>query len=232
MARWPDSLALVFDVDGVIVDSNVLHTETWDQYVRRYGRTLPEGFGRNIFGRHNRDIVRDLFGPGLTPEEIDRHGAAKEALYRERMKPLLKEHLVPGVVEFIERHAGWPLAVASNAEAANVNLVLEHSGLRRFFRAALDASQVSRPKPDPEIYLRAAELLGVTPADCVIFEDSFSGVAAAHAAGARIVGLQTTHLDLPGADLLIRDFLAPELDAWLEAQRSGPGTGYTGKRDS
>lgn len=223
---WMEPRALIFDVDGVLIDSNVLHTATWSEYLRRFGRELPEGFGKNIFGRHNRDIVRDLFGPGLTLEEIDHHGAAKEALYRERMKPVLQQHLVPGVAEFIARHADWPMAVASNAEAANVRLVLEHSGLSGFFRAALDGGQVLRPKPDPEIYQRAAELLGVAPAECVIFEDSYSGVAAARAAGARIVGVQTTHHELPGADLLIPDFRAPELGPWLEAQSSG----YTGSR--
>jgi len=216
--------ALIFDVDGVLIDSNVMHTATWSEYLRRYGRVLPEGFSKKIFGRHNREIVRDLFGPELALDEIDHHGAAKEALYRERMKPLLRRHLVPGVAEFIARHADWPMAVASNAEAANVHLVLEHSGLLSFFRAALDGGQVHRPKPDPEIYLRAAELLGVAPSECVIFEDSYSGVAAARAAGARIVGVQTTHQELPGADLLVPDFRAPELEPWLESQSSG----YTG----
>lgn len=221
MVQLPHPLAFIFDVDGVIIDSRALHTATWDEYVRRFGRTLPEGFGSTIFGRHNRDIVRELFGPGLSLEEIDGHGAAKEAFYRERLKPVLMEHLVPGVAEFLRGQAGRPMAVASNAEWANVEAVLIPSGLLRFFRVVLDGSQVARPKPDPEIYLRAAELLGVAPYDCVVFEDSYSGVEAARAAGARIVGVQTTHERLPGANLLIRDFRAPELGLWLTAQESG-----------
>jgi HAD superfamily hydrolase (TIGR01509 family) len=189
MAPSPDALALIFDVDGVIIDSRELHHATWEEYVHRFGRRLPKDFQRKLFGKHNREIVRELFGPRLTLEEIDRHGAAKEALYRERARPLVKRLLVPGVEEFITRHAGLP-------------------------------------KPDPEIYLLAAERLGVAPADCVIFEDSYSGVAAARAAGARVVGVQTTHAELPGVDLLIPDFRAPELEAWLGTQRSG----YTGNR--
>jgi len=220
MARWRNALALVFDVDGVIIDSNTLHTETWGEYLRRFGRELPEGFALRIFGRHNREIVRDLLGPGLSDAAIEHHGADKEALYRERARPVLRQRLVAGVAEFIERHAGWPMAVASNAEPANVAFVLEHAGLRQFFRAVLDGSQVRRPKPDPEIYLRTAQMLGVAPAQCVVFEDSHSGVAAARAAGARIVGVQTTHAELPGADLLIRDFLAPELEALIPELRN------------
>lgn len=226
MASSPEPLAFIFDVDGVIIDSRALHTATWDEYVRRFGRRLPEGFSLRLFGRHNRDIVRELFDPGLSLEEIDRHGAAKEALYRERLKPVLLEHLVPGVGEFIAAQAGRPMAVASNAERANVEAVLVPAGLRRFFRVVLDGSQVARPKPEPEIYLRAAERLGVAPSACVVFEDSYSGVEAARAAGARIVGVQTTHQHLPGADLLIRNFQAPELRLWLASQ----GSGYTGNR--
>ncbi len=224
MTRRPDHPALIFDLDGVIIDSNAVHTETWREYLRRFGRELPEDFSSKNFGRHNRDIVRDLFGPELSAAEIEQHGAAKEALYRERVRPVLQERLVPGVAEFIEGHARWPLGVASNAERANVEFVLEHAGLRRYFRAVVDGHQVRHPKPDPEIYLRAAELLGAAPADCIIFEDSFSGVEAGRAAGARIVGVQTTHASLPGADLLIRDFRAPQLARWLKAQRAHPGT--------
>jgi len=222
--RYP--LAFIFDVDGVIIDSKALHTATWEEYVRRFARTLPAGFGSQLFGRHNRDIVRDLFGPGLSLEEIDYHGAAKEALYRERLKPVLLQHLVPGVVEFLRGQAGRPMAVASNAERANVEAVLGPSGLGGLFRVVLGANEVARPKPHPEIYLRAAELLGVAPSACVVFEDSYAGVEAARAAGARIVGLQTTHERLPGADLLIQDFRAPELGLWLAAQESG----YTGNQ--
>lgn len=230
MAEFRDGLALVFDLDGVIVDSNELHTETWREYLRRFGRELPEGFALKIFGRHNRDIVRDLFGGELSEAEIEQHGAAKEALYRERAKAVLRDSLVPGVAEFIARHAEWPMGVASNAEAANVEFVLEGADLRRFFRVVLDGSQVRRPKPDPEIYLRTAERMGVAPENAIVFEDSFSGVEAARAAGSRIVAVQTTHAHLPGADLAIRDFRAPELEAWLDRQRPGASSAYTGDR--
>jgi len=108
--------------------------------------------------------------------------------------------------------------LATNAEPANVDFILDRGGLRTYFQVAVDGHQVQHPKPHPEIYLRAAEFLRVAPRNCIVFEDSFSGVEAARAAGARIVGLRTTHQDLPGTDLAIDDFRGVELEAWLRTQ--------------
>jgi len=126
---------------------------------------------------------------------------------------------VPGIRELLARHAAQPLGVATNAEPANVDFVLGKSGLRPFFRVVVDGHQVRNPKPNPEIYLLAARLLSVEPGNCIVFEDSFSGVEAARAAGARVVGLRTTHSELPGANLAIDHFLSPELEPWLRGQR-------------
>ena len=209
---------MVLDMDGVIVDSNPLHTEAWMLYNRRFGIDAGEALAERMYGRRNDEILRDFFGPQLSPEEIAAHGAAKEELYREMLGPRLEEALVPGVREFLQRHAGQPIGLATNAEPANVDFILDRSGLRACFRVVVDGHQVRRPKPHPEIYLRAAGLLSVAPRNCIVFEDSFSGVQAARAAGARIVGLRTTHRELPGADLAIDDFRSLELEPWLRAQ--------------
>jgi len=214
-------MALVLDMDGVIVDSNPLHSAAWIEYNRRFGIDAGEAGLERMYGRRNDEIVRDFFGPGLSAEQIAAHGAAKEKLYREMLEPDLAETLVPGVREFLQRHAGQPVGLATNAEPENVDFVLDGGGLRGYFRVVVDGHQVQHPKPHPEIYLRAAGLLSVAPRNCIVFEDSFSGVAAARAAGARVVGLRTTHPDLPGADLAIDDFRAPQfgqLEAWLRAQ--------------
>lgn len=210
--------ALVFDLDGVIVDSNAIHVRAWERYLAMHGRPLPPRPDSLIFGRHNDEIVRALFGDHLSPEQVAAHGAAKEALYREMMRPLLGQRLVPGLVEFLERWSHLPLAVASNAEHANVEFVLEEAGLRRFFRVVVDGQQIRTPKPDPEIYHVVAQQLGVTPQSCVVFEDSPAGVAAARAAGARVVGVLTTYKELPGVTLAVRDFRDPELEQWLRSQ--------------
>jgi beta-phosphoglucomutase len=215
-------LALVFDLDGVIVDSNRVHSVSWREYLRRCGREVPEGFDLRMFGRRNDDIVRDAFGPDLDPAEIFRHGAEKERLYREMMRPVLRDHLVPGVAAFLERHRDIPMAVATNGEPANADFVIGSGGLRPYFRVVIDGHQVARPKPDPEIYLRAAKYLSVTPANCIIFEDSMTGIQAAQASGARVVAVNTTHpaSDFPQAALSIRDFLDPGLETWLSGQRA------------
>ncbi len=205
-------------MDGVIVHSTPVHTEAWQRYLRQHGIEVPrEKIEAEMLGRHNDEIVRIFFGPEVPPEERFRHGAEKEKLYRELMRPRLEEHLVPGVREFLARNASLPLALASNAEPANVEFILEESGLRPCFRVVLDGHQVERPKPDPEIYILAARLLHVEPADCIVFEDSETGVRAAKSAGATVVGLTTTTGRLPGCDLVIRDFRDPKLAEWLAA---------------
>jgi beta-phosphoglucomutase len=125
---------------------------------------------------------------------------------------------VPGVREFLERYAGAPIALATNAEPENVDFVLDNSGLRRYFSVVIHGQQVRHPKPGPEIYLRTAEQLGVPPCDSIVFEDSLPGVEAARNAGMRTVGLTTTHTSLPGTDLTIGNFLSSDLDPWLHLQ--------------
>lgn len=215
-------LSFVFDLDGVVVDSNRVHAACWREYLRRFGVETPEDFDLRMFGRRNDEIVRDTFGPDLDPAEVFRHGAEKEKLYREVMRPVLQEHLVPGVAQFLERHRDVPTAVATNGEPANADFVIDTGGLRSYFRTVINGHQVERPKPDPEIYFRAAELLSTSPANCIVFEDSRAGVEAARSSGARVVGVRTTHSEseLPRVDKSIRDFFDPELELWLSAQRA------------
>ena len=218
MASLARDLALILDMDGVIIHSNPLHRIAWEQYSRRFGIETDEAMHQRMYGRRNDDIVRDFFGPQLTPEQVHEHGAAKERLYRELMGPVVKESLVPGVVEFLARHRSLPVAMATSAEPENVEFLLEAAGLRPFFRAIVDGHQVHAPKPHPEIYLKAAGMLQASPGDCVAFEDSFAGIESARSAGMMVVGVQTTHDDLPGVDLQIRDFKSPELEPWLASR--------------
>jgi beta-phosphoglucomutase len=203
-------------MDGVIVHSTPLHNRAWEIYLEQHG-VDPLRVQTRMFGLRNDEIVRDFFGEGLSDEQIVEHGANKEKLYRELMYPRLEEFMVPGVRKFLERHNGVPAAVGSNAEPANIEFVLNESGLRPHFAAVVDGYQVDRPKPDPQVYLRAAELLGVAPDECIVFEDSIAGLRAARASGARVVGLRTTLRELPSHDLAIDDFDAPELETWLDS---------------
>jgi HAD superfamily hydrolase (TIGR01509 family) len=207
--------ALIFDMDGVIVDSTSTHTEAWVIYLREHGISA-DSLSERMLGRHNGELVRDLFGSRpLTEEAITQHGANKEALYRDMIGPVLREKLVPGIVEFLSRHIDWPMAVATNAEAANVHFVLQSANLAHFFRGIVDGSQAVRPKPHPDVFLKAAELLGENPRDCVVFEDSLTGIRAARASGARVVGVTTTMAEFPDVDLTIQDFSDSKLEPWL-----------------
>jgi beta-phosphoglucomutase len=203
-------------MDGVIVNSNPLHRLAWEEYNRRQGIETTEEMQRRMYGKRNDDIVRNFFGAHLSDEEVFARGAAKEALYRDMLKPGMEQALVPGIRQFLERHKAMPKAVATNAEPANLNFLLDGAGLRPFFLAAIDGQQVRNPKPHPEVFLRAADALGVAPQDCVVFEDSYTGVQAGLAAGMRVVGVTTTHAELPGVSLLIPDFNSPRLEAWLQ----------------
>ena len=201
-------------MDGVIVDSHAVHVEAWRQYLLRHGLSVEE-IGPRMHGRHNGELVREIFGPQLTDAEVFAHGAAKEALYREIMAPQLHARLVPGVAAFLGRHAAVSAAVASNAEPANLEFVLDGAGLRERFRVVVDGHQVERPKPDPEIFLLAASLLGFDPARCIVFEDSAPGIEAARGAGMRVVGVNTTGSVLPPTDCTVADFSDSDLGAWL-----------------
>jgi beta-phosphoglucomutase family hydrolase len=206
-------------MDGVIVDSNPVHRRAWSAYNRRFGIETDEAMQQRMYGKRNDEIVRDFLGHHLSAEEVRAHGSAKERLYRELMTGSIGQALVPGVREFLERYAGAPMGVATNAEPENVNFVLDEAGLRPFFQVVIDGTQVRMPKPDPEIYLQAAEKLGIPAGDCIVFEDSLPGLQAARRAGMRTVGITTTHDSLPEADLAIDNFLNAELDPWLHRQK-------------
>jgi beta-phosphoglucomutase family hydrolase len=214
ISSWQN--AFIFDLDGVVVDSMPLHAEAWRVYLERLGIVIQDLDDR-MHGGRNDELVRAFIAADLPPQAVFEHGAAKERLWREMMLPRLEEHIVPGVRAFLGRLAGAPCAVASNAEPANIEFVLEGADLRRHFQVVVDGHQVSRPKPWPDIYLKAAELLGAAPEDCIVFEDSPTGIEAARGAGCRVIGVGTHTMDLPGTELVIRDFC----DAALEKANLG-----------
>ena len=179
-------LALIFDLDGVLVHSMPLHTLAWERYLGKMGIHIPD-LERRMHGKRNPELVRDLIDSTLAEDVVLEHGAAKERLYREMMLASdVQRYQVAGLVQFLQRHPDMPKAVGSNAEPANIDFVLNHFHLRPFFTVIVNGMQVQRPKPFPDIYLNAADQLGVPPANCIVFEDSPTGVQAARAAGMRV----------------------------------------------
>jgi beta-phosphoglucomutase len=210
-------LGLIFDLDGVIIDSMPFHQKAWQRYLEVTGIGTGDSLDF-MHGQRNEEIVRGLLGPDADLQTVIAHGAAKEKMYRDMLRERLGEHLVPGIAEWLEHVSGAPIALATNAERANVDFVLDGGRLRPFFDAIVDGSQVERPKPSPDVYLRAAELLEIPPRNCIVFEDSPVGVAAAVAAGMRVVGVLTHAAALDGIRFSIPNFLDARLDSWLSAQ--------------
>jgi HAD superfamily hydrolase (TIGR01509 family) len=213
-------VAMIFDLDGVLIHSMPLHIRAWERYLETFGMSC-RGIERVMHGKRNSELVRELFGPDLAADVTLEHGAAKERLFRQL---LLESDLsvcgVPGLTEFLERHKQVPKAIGSNAELANIDFVLDRFRLRPYFQVIVNGQQVERPKPFPDIYLKAAAQLGFPPRNCIVFEDSPTGVEAARAAGMRIVAVETTPTDFHGVDLTVRNFLDPKLEEWLRGQRN------------
>ncbi len=205
---------LLFDLDGVILDSMPMHTIAWREYLSQHGFG-SEGIEDRMHGKRNDEIVRAFWGEAITPEENFRHGAAKEALFREMMDPVFDQHLVPGIEQFLADYSEYPIGLATNAEPANADFTLTKGNLKGYFKAIVDGMQVQRPKPWPDVYRRAATLLGVEPQNCIVFEDSPTGVEAALAAGARVIGVATHTHALAGVEFMVRDFQDAALHQWL-----------------
>ena len=194
-AKW----AAIFDWDGVILDSSKHHEESWERLAKEEGKILPEGHFLRGFGRRNVEIMRDLLQWSDDLQEIQRLSLRKEELYREVVEDWGIQSL-PGVRTWLERleQAGVPCAIGSSTEQKNVQLGLRLLGLESFFQTAVTAEHVQRGKPAPDVFLQAAEKVGIDPRRCVVFEDAPSGVEAARAAGMKVVGVTTTH---PGGHL-------------------------------
>jgi beta-phosphoglucomutase len=185
--------AAIFDMDGVLVDSNPFHLRKWMDLLRENNIPYdPEELPQQILGKRNDDAFRLFFGPQLTWTERQRLSQKLEERFRAAFGPYAKP--LPGLEALIRQlqGAGIPMAVASSAMRPNVEFVVDALAFRTFFRVLISGDDVRFPKPHPEIYLKTAEELGVQPAACVAFEDSFPGIGAVKAAGMKCVAIGST----------------------------------------
>lgn len=186
--------AALFDMDGVIVDNRDAHLLAFVQFAQLHG--LPDLDPQTLlplFGSTNAIIMSHLFGRNDIPaEEIERLSHEKEEIYRQLYDPIMQpaQGLVP-LLETLQAH-GIKAAVGSSAPQINVDFVLDRCHIARYFDAAATGSEITRSKPDPEVYLLAARKLGVEPRNCVVFEDAFVGMDAARRAGAKVVAIAST----------------------------------------
>ena len=201
-------MALIFDMDGVLVDNSLFHKRAWKFFCWQHGFRLTEDqLRQHVYGRTNKNILTYLFGT-LSKKKILNYAAEKEEIYRKLFSP----HFAPvrGIERLFHdlRKHHVLRGLATSAPPINVAYVLRKMGLRRFFKTIVDDTMVQHGKPHPEVYLKTAQKLGVDPVHCVVFEDAVSGVQAAKAAGMHVIAVTTTHSrrELREADIIIPDF--------------------------
>lgn len=182
--------AVLWDLDGTLADSKEYHWRSWVAAMEAEGHSITEKQFLASFGQRNDAILGEWLGPDPNPSQVVRVGEAKEAIYRELVRAEGVEPL-PGAAEWVrELHEeGWGQAIASSAPRANVEVMHQALGFAGLIDILVAAEDVSRGKPDPEVFLKAAEKLGVPPDRCVVVEDAEAGIEAAIRGGMRSVGV-------------------------------------------
>jgi beta-phosphoglucomutase len=200
---------VIFDMDGVLVDSGPDHAASWRAVASQHNIEISDEQFKRTFGRPSRDIIRIIWGEQVSDEEIERYDQEKEAKYRELIAGRIP--LMPGARRMLAdlRQAELVLALATSGPRENVELVLRESNLGSFFAAVVTGFDIKKGKPAPDCFLLAAERANLTSAGCVVVEDAPVGIEAAVAAGMIPIGLVGTHpaqrLQAAGAALVAEE---------------------------
>ncbi len=215
---------VVFDMDGVLIDSADAHYRSWRDLGVEQDLTITREQFDYSFGMHNADIVPALFGP-VDDRRLAALAERKEAIYRDIIRD--DPPLVEGAASLIRalHDAGAAVGIGSSGPLANIELVLEALGARALIHAIVSAEDVTRGKPDPQVFTTACARLGLPPVRCVVVEDAPAGVAAGKAAGASVVGVMMYHPAerLAGADRIVprlADLSARECEKLVRARDS------------
>jgi len=207
--QLPKKHAFIFDMDGVIVDNIDFHITALKQFMKQFGKEVDEQyFQEHLNGRTMQEVALSL-KPNASPEEIMKLSEEKELIYRN----LYREHLkpTPGLLPFLKaaKQANIKMAVATSAITSNVDFTLDGLSIRPYFEAIIDSTMVNKGKPDPEIYVKAAEALQTPVGDCLVFEDALAGIKSAQNARIEVVALATSLAkeELPDSVLMkVKDF--------------------------
>jgi beta-phosphoglucomutase len=206
--------AVLWDMDGTLVDSADLHFEAWRATFDEHGRTLSRAEFAATFGQRNDTILRGAFGADLGDADVQRIGERKEAHYRDLVQRRGVIAL-PGVKAWLARlHTdGWRQAIASSGPRLNAQTIAEALGVSALFDALVSAEEVPHGKPAPDVFIAAAARVGVAPRRCVVVEDAPSGIEAGRRADMFTLGVLTTHAHLD-ADRTVRTLEELEPDAF------------------
>lgn len=215
---------VIFDWDGVVIDSSALHEKSWELLSEEIHKPLPPGHFKAGFGKKNQEIIPDLLGWSHEPAEIQRLANRKEELYRE----LVRDQgvtILPGARELLAalQQAGIPRSVGSSTPQGNLDAIFASTGLDRLFDAVVSGDDVKNGKPAPDVFLLAAEKLGLPAGECLVIEDAHVGIEAAHRAGMKVLAVATTHplSELAQADAAVASLTEVTPD-FLRAVQSRP----------
>ena len=200
--------AVIWDLDGVIIDSADEHRRAWQRLAREEGIKFTDEDFWATFGKRNDDIIAILWGP-LSPEQVQLLRDRKEIYFRDLIRQMAAP--LPGSMELMRslHEAGYLQALASSAPIENIQLISEVLGLERYLTALVSGETVPHGKPAPDIFLKAAQQLHIEPSRSLVIEDAVAGVEAAHAAGMRCIAVAGNR-DLPGlrkAELMVKTLL-------------------------
>lgn len=185
--------AFIFDVDGTLVDNMAVHNQMWLDFFAGLGVSMdPQTFHHQTAGKTAPEVIRSMLGNQLSDEEVWGYGEQKEGMYRATYQP----QAVLGLEQFLAqaKESGVAMAIASAGGRRNIAFVLDGLNIRSYFQAIVSGEDVQNGKPAPDLFLKAADLLGVRPAECLVFEDAWHGVEAARRAGMAAI-LLTTSID-------------------------------------
>ena len=184
--------ACIFDLDGVIVDTAVYHYKAWKRLADELGINFTEHDNERLKGVsrvRSLEIILELGGITKTPEEQQELATRKNTWYVEMINRMTPAEILPGAKEFLETCRAAGIKTALGSASKNSSTILDKIGLAGLFDTIVDGNHVSKAKPDPEVFLKGAEALGVIPAECVVFEDAIAGVEAAINGGMKVVGI-------------------------------------------
>jgi len=206
----PTPFAAIFDMDGTLVDNTPYHFKSWQALFKKYGKgeLSKQTYYTEISGVPVLDTIRRLFGGARDEAGLKALLEEKEEFYRKAYAPFVAP--VNGLENFLTelKNSGVKMAMATSATVQDIDFILDRVPIRSDFDEIVNAGMVSKPKPNPQIFLKAAEKLNRLPANCVVFEDSLAGIKAANDAGMKVVAITTGHpaADLHPVDLVIDDY--------------------------
>ncbi len=213
-----ENYCVIFDMDGVLADTGPIHYESWVRLAKQIKVKFSKKFFNLTFGQQSVTITRELVGPKIKQEIVEKWANLKELYYREMVKDELKP--LPGALVLIKvLHArNFKLAVGSSGPPENVDLLLSTLSIKDYFDVIITAAEVKNGKPAPDVFLIAAEKLNIKVDNCLVIEDAPVGITAARKAGMSVIALRTTHcnIDLLDADMVVQNLSSINLNDILE----------------